>query len=248
MALFLDLVRLFTGVTLLAFAAYTDWRWRRAPNALWSIMALVGVLVLSAEAALDWDTFVAGWRNLAFIPVFIVIVYGLWYFGLIAGGADAKALMALGVLLPYPVMLGAPFPLLENPIPSWPLAVSVLGNSLLLFLAVPLSFVFWNLSRGHVRLPHAVLGIKRKAKDVQRGHMWPMEIVDEDGTRRTKLFPSRLAQDEIDALFERVQALGEEKVWVTPKVPFMIPLLLGFVAAFYIGDLMLGLMRLLIPI
>lgn len=248
MVLALDLVRLFTGVTLLAFAAYTDMRWRRAPNLLWAAMATVGLLVLVAEAALDWPGFAARWPNLLFIPLFALVIYALWFVGLIAGGADAKALMALGVLVPFPVMLGGPFPMLLHPIPGWPAAASTLGNTLLLFLVVPLAFLLWNVAHGHLRLPHAFLGVKRRAKDVRRGHVWPMESVEEDGSRRTRLFPSRLAQPDIDALFERVQALGDERVWVTPKVPFMVPLLAGFACAFFVGDLMLALLLRLMPL
>jgi preflagellin peptidase FlaK len=236
----LDLFRLFLGVTVLSFAAFTDWQWRRAPNALWLLLAIGGVLALAAQAALDPAAMREAWRNLVFIPGFAALVYGLWYFGLIAGGADAKALMAIGVLLPFPVAIGGGFPLLGSPVPDWPLAVSVMSNALLLFLVVPLGFLVWNLAHGDVRLPHAVLGVRREAKRVRQGHVWPMEVFDAEGKRRTRFFPSRMSQAEVDELFDRLHALGRERVWVTPKVPFMLPLLAGFVAAFFVGDLMLN--------
>lgn len=242
MVVLLDLFRLFAGVTVLSFAAFTDWQWRRAPNALWVMLAICGVLALAAEAALDWETMRASWRNLLFIPGFAALVYGLWYFGLVAGGADAKALMALGVLLPFPVHVGDAFPLFANPIPGWPLAASVLGNALLLFLVVPLAYLLWNVAHGHLRFPHLFLGVRRAGARVRQGHVWPMEVIDAEGKRRSRLFPSRMSQAEIDETFDRIHALGDEKVWVTPKVPFMIPLLGGFVAAFFLGDLMLAIM------
>lgn len=242
MAVLLDLLRLFAGVTILSFAAYTDWKWRRAPNVLWVILAIVGVIALAADAALDPRGILAAWPNLVFIPAFAALVYGLWYFGLVAGGADAKALMAIGVLLPFPVALGGIFPLWPNPVPSWPLAVSVLGNSLLLFLVVPAAFLLWNFAHGDFRLPHAFLGVRRPGRLVRQGHVWPMETVDAQGKRTTRYFPSRMDQGEVDDTFDRIHALGDARVWVTPKVPFMIPLLLGFVAAFFVGDLMLSAM------
>lgn len=245
MAVLLDLVRLFAGVTLLSFGAYTDWRWRRAPNVLWLLMAAVGVVLLAAEAALDWPGFAARWPYLAFVAGFAVVIYGFWWLGLIAGGADAKALMALGVLLPFPLALFDGVPPWQGPMPG---AFAVLGNSLLLFLAVPLSLLVWNLAHGHVRLPHAILGVKREARHVRRGHQWPMEVVDAEGKRSTRLFASRLSDQEIDETFERIQALGDEKVWVTPKIPFLLPLLGGFLLAFFLGDVLMTALMRIVPV
>ncbi|HVM44666.1 MAG TPA: A24 family peptidase C-terminal domain-containing protein, partial [Candidatus Thermoplasmatota archaeon] len=240
----LDLLRLFLGASVLAFASYTDWRWRRAPNVLWLILAGAGLALLAVEALLDGPRVAARWPYLVAAPALITLVYGLWWTGLIAGGADAKALMALALLLPFPVVVSDALPLWPAPMPG---GFTVLGNSLLLFLAIPLSFAAWNLAHGDLRFPHLVLGVKRRARDVRRGHQWPMEVVDEAGARRTKLFASRMTDEEIEASFERVQALGDERVWVSPKVPFMIPLLAGFLCAFFLGDLLMALMARVVP-
>lgn len=241
----LDLLRLFLAATLLAFASYTDWQWRRAPNVLWIIGAVAGGVLLAVEAALDLPAFLARWPYLVGVPVFAGVVYGLWWVGLIAGGADAKALMAFGVLMPFPLALAEGIPLWQTPLPG---GVVLLMNSLLAFLLIPLAFFAWNLAHGDVRLPHAFLGVKRRAADVRRGHVWPMETVDaETGARRTKLFASRMSDSEIEETFARVQALGEQKVWVSPKIPFMIPMLVGLLLAFTVGDLMLGSMLEFLP-
>ncbi len=39
----------------------------------------------------------------------------------------------------------------------------------------------------------------------------------------------------------RLEAMGVTEVWVTPKVPFMVPLMLGYVGAFVIGDVLVSL-------
>lgn len=244
MAVFLDLLRLFAGASVLAFAAWTDWQWRRAPNVLWLLLAGVGAACLAAEAALDPSAFVARWPYLAFVPAFAGLMYVFWYFGLIAGGADAKALMAIAVLLPFPVAWSSGLPFLQTPLPG---AFSVLGNSLLAFLLIPLAFFVWNFAHGDFRLPHALLGLKREAGRLRVGHFWPMEVVAEDGARRTRLFASRMSAGEVEETFERLHALGAERVWVSPKVPFMVPLLVGFVAAFVAGDLMFGLLQAVLP-
>ncbi|HET6403626.1 MAG TPA: A24 family peptidase C-terminal domain-containing protein [Candidatus Thermoplasmatota archaeon] len=285
---FLDVLRLFLGASVLAFASYTDWKWRRAPNVLWLLLSAAGVAFLAAEAFADaapwsakwpyllplsvvalllsertWsdvasvlagvggsalavaaglrapELVAAAWPSLAVATLLAFGIYGMWYAGLIAGGADAKALLACCVLLPFPLALADGLPLLAAPVPG---AFSVLGNSLVLFLVIPLGFLVWNAAHGDLRFPHLVLGVKRRAADVRRGHQWPMEVVDESGARRTKLFASRMTDEEVEATFERVQALGDERVWVSPKIPFMIPMLAGFLAAFFVGDLLMALL------
>jgi preflagellin peptidase FlaK len=290
----LDLARLLLGVSVLAFASYTDWRWRRAPNALWAVLGGAGVLLLLVEALSDpapWSArwpyllgipvvvfllsdsdaldLIAGvlglggaaavgvlarvapemlparWPFLLAVPVFAAVIYLFYRFGLIAGGADAKALMALGTLAPFPLALAEGVPPLAGPLPG---ALTILTDSLLLFLLIPISLAIWNLAHGDARFPNLFLGVKRPARDVRQGHAWPMETVAEDGTRGTRLMASRMSEEEIAASFERIQALGDERVWVSPKIPFMIPLLAGFVCAFFAGDLLFALMRLAHPL
>jgi preflagellin peptidase FlaK len=241
---FVDLLRLFTGATLLAFAAFTDWKWRRAPNVLWLVMAGIALALLAVQAALDWPDFVSKWPYLVGAPVFAAVIYGLWWVGLLAGGADAKALMAIALLLPFPLSFTEALPVWQSVLPG---SFAVLGNGLLAFLLVPLGLLAWNLAHGDLRFPHLFVGVKRRAAEVHRGHQWPMEIVDATGARRTRLFASRMSSEEIAETFERVQALGDARVWVSPKIPFMLPLLAGFLLAFLAGDLMLGAMERILP-
>ena len=41
--------------------------------------------------------------------------------------------------------------------------------------------------------------------------------------------------DDIYKMFEEKNILN---IWVTPKIPFMIPLLIGFIISFFIGDIL----------
>ena len=196
-------------------------------------MAAVALVARFAPAGLT-----PAWPYLLAIPAFGAVVYALWYFGLIAGGADAKAFIAFAVLVPFPVGAadaGAAVALWPSPLPG---SFVFLGDSLILFLAVPLGILVWNVAHGDFRVPHLVLGVKRRAADVRRGHAWPMELVAPDGSRKTRLFASRMPEGEVDEAFERIQALGDERVWVSPKVPFMVPMLFGYVATFVLSDMM----------
>lgn len=68
-----------------------------------------------------------------------------------------------------------------------------------------------------------------------------LPIVDPDtleGARvRLRYMPTR---GDYDLNLARLKALGVEEVWATPKIPFMIPLFLGFLTAFLVGDLILS--------
>lgn len=232
MVLALDLARLFVGSTLLAFSAWTDLAWRRAPNVLWVVMAGVGIALLAIQAALEWDVMRAQWMYLAIVPVFAAFVWVCYQVGLIAGGADAKALMALGVLLPFPLVFGAGLPLSQSPMPG---AFAVLGNGLLAFILVPIAMAVWNVAHGDLRFPALFLGYRADVSHLGSSHVWPMERVEEDGRVRLVLFPSR-SERSVEEEREAFAKAGLARIWVTPKLPFLIPLFVGFVAAFLVGD------------
>jgi archaeal preflagellin peptidase FlaK len=65
----------------------------------------------------------------------------------------------------------------------------------------------------------------------------PEEI--EGATVRLHYFPTR-AGDYARNL-ARLKAMGVDEVWVTPKVPFMVPLFLGWLLAWTAGDLVMNL-------
>ncbi|MCK5112796.1 MAG: prepilin peptidase, partial [Thermoplasmatales archaeon] len=95
--LLLDIIRLAVGIIILSYASYTDIKTRRASNMLWVIMGFIGAILLAIQY------FTAGFDNifyLAFVPIMIAFMYVLFRLRLIFGGADAKAIMALAILVP----------------------------------------------------------------------------------------------------------------------------------------------------
>lgn len=227
-----DLVRLALGVGVLAFASWTDWNWRRAPNVLWRVVTVAGLVLLAVDLAAEPSRLARQWPYLVAAPLVAGFFWTAWRLRLIAGGADAKALMSFAVLLPFPLDLGA-LPVVPSVFPG---SVAVLADSMLAFLLVPLGFAAWNVAHGSFRFPHLLLGRSVPVADVGVGHDWPMERV-EDGRVRTTWFAHRRADDP-EALRAALAAAGRSRTWVTPKVPFMLPLLAGFVAAFVVGDVL----------
>jgi len=231
----LDLIRLITGTILLAYASYTDIKTRRAANILWVIMALIGVILLLIQY-LD-DGFSNIWY-LLFIPIMIILMYVFFQMRLLFGGADAKALMALAVLVPIQPLIGT-FPLWESFLPgSW----SIFANATILFLLIPISLLMYNLYKHNLRFPHCLLGYVITVEQAKHSFVWPMEKI-KNGKRKLVYMPKNFDIDEELSEFENH---GITDIWVTPKIPFMIPLLAGFITLFFLGDLLLQIVRIVL--
>jgi preflagellin peptidase FlaK len=234
-ATILNEIRLITGTILLAYASYTDIKTRRAADILWVIMGIIGAILLIIQYLGE------GFPNLwylIFIPIMIVLMYAFFQMRLLFGGADAKALMALAILVPIQPLIGS-FPLWPSYLPgSW----SIFANAIILFLFIPLSLLLFNIAKRNLRFPHCLLGYVISVEKAKQTFVWPMEKI-KNGKRKLVYMPKNFNVEEELAEFEK---LGIKEIWVTPKIPFMIPLLAGFLATFILGDILLQIFRILI--
>ena len=209
----------------------------------------VAAYVAAAGAA------IAGWTLLSDSPAeqlqflaflsaaAMMLVFRLFYaVRLLRGGADAKALMAIALLVPtYPNLPGLPIVALDPTLEAvtnvaFPFAFLVLLNAALLFVLVPLGLLAYNASRGHGKLPEALFGIQVPVNGVPR-FAWLMDRIV-DGRHVVYLMPRRGGdrEEEIEALRVR----GFREVWVTPQLPFVVAIAIGFVVSFVVGNLVLG--------
>jgi preflagellin peptidase FlaK len=162
------------------------------------------------------------------------------------GGADAKGLIALTLLVPtYPD--ASPFPILApNPLVqdllrvAFPFSLVIYVDAAILFLAVPLVLFLRNVIRGDFGV-QAFLGY-RVPIDRIPSKAWLMEKINDRGEHILVLFPKRGGDRSED--LDRLRAAGADRVWVTPQVPFMVPLLGGFWLAFIVGNVLLGVLGL----
>ena len=147
----LDLIRLIAGCVILGYACYTDIKTRMVKNTLWIITIFIGVVLLIIQYMVGE---LHNWYQLLFIPVIVVIVYALYYIGLLFGGADAKAIMSLSVLIPFwPDIYGLPV------YPSiMPFVWTVFPNSIIVFILFPPAFLIYNALKREVELPFALFG------------------------------------------------------------------------------------------
>ncbi len=147
-----DVLRLLV-VPVFAWAALRDVRTRRLPNRLWPPLYAFGALLLVWETAALWP--LAGIEGRLFLVragislLFVApLGYAFWYLGAF-GGADAKALIAIAVLLPtFPeyAVAGVTLPVVETQLGVF--SLTVLTNTVLLGLAYPVGLAAVNLLRG----------------------------------------------------------------------------------------------------
>ncbi|MHC1709044.1 MAG: A24 family peptidase C-terminal domain-containing protein [Methanomassiliicoccales archaeon] len=202
---------------------------------------LLYVLTIIAFGYLSLEHFGEGryWTMLS-IPLLIVFFFVMYQLNVIKGGADAKALIALSLVFPiYPELEGLPFLQLNDPaaLTILPFPVLVLFNGAILTLLVPVGMLLLNIGRRDLRFPLMLFGTRMTIQEAEKKHVWPMERVA-DGKVRTILFPR--PDEEID--WAALREAGVDRPWVTPKVPFLIPLTLAVPFSLLLGNLLLYLM------
>lgn len=228
----IDIIRFTVGVIILIYASYTDIKTRMAYNFLWQIMIGAGLILLLLQYLLIGIYNV--W-HLLFIPVMIGLYFVFFKLRLLYGGADFKALAALTILAPFfPAILH--YPLFG---PSYmPFPWVILVNSLIFFLLIPVGLFFYNIMHHNVKFPHAFLGYFSSIENARKRFVWPLEITV-DGRKKFSWRPKGIDPENQYMALEKE---GITNIWVTPKVPFMIPLLFGFISSFVLGDILTTIM------
>lgn len=196
-------------------------------------VAIVSILVLASSWG-DNQYF----QHFLAVPVMMLIVVVLYITDVIRGGADAKALVALSIVFPFYPHLGN-LPVIEAPAADaeilFPFAFTVLVNAAIIVAVLPLFFLAKNLVAHEFEYPQGLLGYKLEAKDVVGRHVWLMERIDEG--RVLRYVRPRVGEDlgkEVDLL----NKAGVSRIWVTPKLPFIIPIAVSVLFSTVIGELL----------
>lgn len=182
------------------------------------------------------------YTQLLTMPIMVLVYQGFYQTRLLHGGADAKAMITITLLVPtYPD--ASPFPIfvMGQRVEAamrvlFPFSLVVLVDTAILFLAIPVGTLLYNLIRGDLKFPQALFGYRADLEALPP-HTWLMEQIDERGRHRLVLFPKR-GRDQT-AKIERLRQAGVKRPWVQPKIPFMVPLMAGYVLAFVLGNIIL---------
>jgi preflagellin peptidase FlaK len=204
-------------------------------------VAYLLVILVVLVASVHWGIGTSG-VPLAVIALLATMLFarGLFELGVLYGGADAKALMVAGLLLPL-----LPTPLLPQTAPVallltvLPFPVNLLVDAAVLSLAVPVAIAVRNVARREFEFPRGFTGYMIPVKELPDRFVWlkdPLLAEEEDAAETSeedREIRVRAAHD--------LEAKGVERVWVTPQIPFVVLLALGAVAALLAGNLLLDL-------
>ncbi|MFZ2410558.1 MAG: A24 family peptidase C-terminal domain-containing protein [Candidatus Methanoperedens sp.] len=247
----LDILKIIFCIPFLIYSCYSDIKTRRVSNNVWLVMLAGGIFFV----LYDISTYGAIYLPRLFVSAgfIFVFVYILFQFG-VFGGADAKSLIVLSIILPaYPKLLVFEynFPLNKPLIDLF--AFGIFGNAVLLTIIVPISLAVYNLAKMglHIDKPaYIFIGYKTKISELASRHIKLIEnfeVVNGAVKFRFKRGGMEINEkiiSELNVLSEK--GLIKEEVWVTPGLPFMISITLGFLMAVFYGDLIFELTKYLV--
>lgn len=207
------------------------------------LLAYAVVVAVVAGAAVRWGVGASA-VPVAVIASVVTVVLArvLFEAGLLYGGADAKALIVAGVLIPVfasPLLFS---PAVEEPLLRiLPFSLTLLTDAALLSVVVPVVIGLRNLLRGEFSFPRGFVGYTMDVTELPRHFVWVRDptlgedtLVDdaetsEDDTRRRT------------EIAHKLEAQGVRRVWVTPQLPFVVLLATGALAGLLFGNLLLDL-------
>jgi len=246
-----------------------NWEYTKEQWMAMQAIGVIGFLLLAYFGRTGFFTL-----TLLAMCVFILIIYGMYYIRLLHGGADAKGMMVLTLLVPFHPEI-AMFPLWEADVRAVELIftfpVAILTMSVIAFAFLPVGMIIYNLARGDFGKA-MFFGYKMPIKEIPGKHVWLMDqplykpdptiklmtMVGEaagigtwlreqsyTGKRKLIIFPKRKTPDQMAVDLKILEKEGVDRVWITPKIPFMVGMLGGYVIAFLGGNLLFALMDVL---
>ena len=239
------------GIGCMIYSVHEEVRWEHVLMIIGTAMILADILVDMGEdkrlsviyhiamaamfiipLAFSYDD--ATVIRFAIVPLAFVVFIGLFMSGMTIGGADVKCMIVLAmVFTSYPVFFG--FPMIDAPqlseipelILQFPLMLFYCAVLLNVFVALYLLLL--NIVRKDLSFPHMFIGYRMNIQDARTAHIVPMQTVS-DG----KVVMSRKVRDKEG--LDDLERAGAERIWVTPMIPFIVPLTAAFFILVFIGN------------
>jgi len=239
-----DILSVIFCVFILIYACYTDIKKRSVTNKLWLLMIATGIPIAL------YNMFIHG---IPFLILFIssvsftfVLSYLFFRFN-IFGGADAKCLICISVLIPVQPSFFSSSLMID----SFPFAITTLFNAAIVSLIVPLAIFFYNFLHlrreelkkniglafiGYKLRIDAVTDAKQKNRHIRLVHSY--EEKEGNLERRYVFGGVEIDNEVVERLGDYlIQGKIDEKVWVTPELPFMLFITAGFFISLFYGNL-----------
>jgi preflagellin peptidase FlaK len=242
----LEILKILFCTPFLLYSCYSDIKTRRVSNKLWLYMIAPGSVFVI------YDVFTYGFQYLFWIIISTGLIFGFVYilFQLgVFGGADAKSLIVLSIIFPaYPefIIFNSSFPV-HDPLPIFRdfFSLGIFENAVLLTIVVPLGLAIYNISKMglHIDKPlYAFIGYKTRISELSdKRHIKLIEGFEKINNEFKFYFKRGGVELDEEVIKELKKAskkdLIKDDIWVTPGLPFMIPITLGFYVAAFYGDL-----------
>ena len=95
-------------------------------------------------------------------------------------------------------------------------------------MAIP--YLIINLIRGDREFPLMFAGYRMDIGRAEHAHVWPLEDVSDGETVRC------ISGFEDPEVIDRFRASGRDRIWVTPIIPFLMPIALSFAIIVFLGN------------
>lgn len=234
-----DLKFLLIMVPILVILSDVYWGSEEGPLAKYMTVAKYAVAVVAIVAlAYLWGTD-RYFQHFLAVPIMMLLIVAMYMLDVIRGGADAKALLSLSILFPFYPVLGS-FPILHSDAASaeiiFPFSFVILITAAVVVVVLPLGFLAKNLASRDFQFPLAFLGYRMECAEIGKSHVWLMERIL-DGRHVTS---TRTRRDEdLDKEVEALSEAGYKRIWVTPKIPFIVPMTASIILSAVIGNWLL---------
>jgi len=169
------------------------------------------------------------------VSLLIILMYIWYYYGPTIGGADVKAIMTLALLTPFSPSIN-PDLITAFDSRGFPFPFVVFMNSLLVYLAIPLTLFILNIIRRDISSPYLQMfvGVRIPISEARDSFVWPLERII-NGKKILTAYVTRGEPE--DKIWNSLEEAGVDKPWVSLKVPYIIPLTIGLIFSILIGDL-----------
>jgi preflagellin peptidase FlaK len=259
MQILFETSRVALALCFLLYASWSDYKTREVSDIVWMLLAPLGFALTFTEIYM-YEAAQLQLYGICFglTALFAIIIFYSGGFG----GADAKALMCLALILPFfPTKLLNPLSGTTSPISQMLFPLTVFSNSVLLAALTAILMLVYNgvwrlkterkLFGGNYenesigrKILILVTGYRvRINKLKEKWHVYPLEDVSIDDenkiARRLIVVPKDEGRTEIVERLEKAVANGtiQDGVWATPGLPFLIFFTLGLILALFFGDI-----------
>jgi hypothetical protein len=183
----------------------------------------------------------------AAVLVSVLFARGLFEAGILFGGADAKALMIAGLLVPmFPNPLISPPASIAAITSIVPFAVNVLINSALFSVAIPVAIAVHNLRAREFHRLSSFVGYSIPVEELPHRYVWVRDpMFGEARAEEQTIETSEDDRRRREKIAEELTAKGVSRVWVTPQIPFVVVMLFGVLGGMLVGNVLFDLLSLL---